>query len=748
MMLAGGGSATAQGEYQWSVYSALNSVQGVAFDSSGALWVATTGGVVGVSADTFTIYRTTEGLLSLNVTAVAFDPATGEMYVGAADGTINIRRRDGTWRYATEIASKTELPSRQINGFGFRNGRIYVLTDFGVGVYDPVAGNFVESYFNLGPVRQNSPVYAIAFWNDRIWLGTGGGLVSASISESNLAVPNVWSLYADLPPTRINSLVAIGDRLYIGSDSGAYVATPGGYSRRPDLPTNRVIIAGTGSAILASSNAQIYRYRNDAFVEGPLAADKVTALAISSSGIGGVGFAQTSLALLTADSLILRTPSAPAGNLFSDLTLASDGALWVASGGPGAESGNGVSRFKDGVWTQFTTANTPGLRKNQVWNVGGGSDGSAWAGTYGGSVTYFSQQNGTFTGTYYDSANSPIRGKNGTNEFPIVAKAATDASGRTWIVNFYNDETVPGSLLVVKLRKDEQGGAGGGGFVSFKNPFSTRRAYRWIAIDENGTKWIGSDLGSDGLLWFNDRGTLKETDGSWGHIVASGSDDGLLSNQQTALVVDRLGEVWIGSDRGVSVLDNPVSVATSSARAHFRTVRPLKDVPVRTLAVDALNRKWVGTNQGVFLVNAEGDSLIKLFTTENSPLVNNDIRSILSVDATGDVYIGTANGMNRVSTLAVAPPMDVQTIVVSPHPFVLPSSEPLRISGLPAEANVKIFTVGGTLVREFQSLGGAVALWDGLDNTGRMVPTGVYIIAAGADNGEQAAVGKVAVIRQ
>ena len=163
MMLAGRGIATAQGEYQWSVYSALNSVQGVAFDSSGTLWAATTGGVVGAAADTFPIYRTTEGLLSLNVTAIAFDPLTRQMYVGGADGNINIRRGDGSWSYATEIASKTELPSRQINGFGFREGRVYVLTDFGVGVYDPVAGNFIESYFNLGPVRQNSPVYAIAF---------------------------------------------------------------------------------------------------------------------------------------------------------------------------------------------------------------------------------------------------------------------------------------------------------------------------------------------------------------------------------------------------------------------------------------------------------------------------------------------------------------------------------------------------------------------------------------------------------
>ena len=40
-------AAFAQAEYQWTVYSALNSAQSVAFDDAGTLWIATTGGVVG-----------------------------------------------------------------------------------------------------------------------------------------------------------------------------------------------------------------------------------------------------------------------------------------------------------------------------------------------------------------------------------------------------------------------------------------------------------------------------------------------------------------------------------------------------------------------------------------------------------------------------------------------------------------------------------------------------------------------------
>ncbi|MEO6048684.1 MAG: hypothetical protein ABIQ57_14480, partial [Candidatus Kapaibacterium sp.] len=493
----------------------------------------------------------------------------------------------------------------------------------------------------------------------------------------------------------------------------------------------------------ALNDNRIYRYQNGVFSGGPTTPDVIRAITLAADGRSGVGLDRQGMAISEGDSLALKVPNAPVGNLFSDLTLSTDSAIWAASGS--SSGGDGLSRLKDGIWSRFTTQNTPELRTNRVWHVGAGANGSVWAGTFGASATQITPKGVGFQAAYFDATNSPIRGKNATNEFPIVGKAVTDRNGRTWIVNFYNDETVSGPVLVLKLRDGEQGSQGTG-WESFYTPNRVLRAYHLIAIDDNGTKWLGGDIG---LIYINDRGTPSSPDDDDASIIRStGGDNSLQSDRQSALMIDRLGELWIGSEKGVAVLDNPVSVVNSKSKPHFRIIRPLADIPVSAIAVDALNRKWIGTNQGVFLFNPEGDSLIKTFTVATSPLVSNDIRSILSVDATGDIYIGTANGLNKVSTLAVESPKENGGITVFPQPFAVPSAEPLRIQGLPADANIKIYSVDMTLIREFQSPGGAVAVWDGLDNSGRVVASGIYIITAGANSGEDAVVGKIAVVRE
>lgn len=739
-------------EYTWSVYSALNAAQSAIFHDDGVFWVGTTGGAAGYSSppDSFRILRTTEGLLSLNVSAIAADPGSGDLYMGSSSGQISVLRANGRWSYATEVANMTDRPSRRITGFGFNEGRVYVLTTFGVGVYDPIDSVFLESYFRFASVPQNTAVQSVAFLRGRIWLGTDKGLVHAPLDGTNLAVPSSWTLYSLDTPGASDSIISIGqlnDSLIVGTMSGAYMVHENGYNRRPDLPREKTMVATNGARAVAATPFMLYRYQDGRFSAVVAPSNEFMTVAIADDGRIGVGFRNRGFALLENDVLVTKSPNAPVGNIFESLALGTDGALWAGNSAFGGEGAEGASRMKNGVWRQFRQDAPPGLMSNSVWQVGAGLDGSVWAGTYGGALTHIRPVDSGFEATHYDPDNSPQM--SGVNDSYIIAGgSATDANGRTWITTF-DPRSSLGPILMVKLLPGEQS-PDGSGFRAFEDEFNKARVYCAVEIDDNGTKWLATHekiTSGPGLYAFNDRGTINDLNDDIWKTIMSG-EGGLLSSKPLAVAVDRLGEVWVGLDRGVSVLINPSSFMFDDRSPVFRTIRALTDIPVRSIEVDALNRKWVGTNQGVFLLTAEGDSVISKFSEENSPLVNNDVRSLMAEDATGDIYIGTANGLNRISTTAVRSPETPENITVWPHPYILPAAEPLRIIGLPADAIVKIYGVGRTLIREFRSPGGSVALWDGRDNDGNVVASGVYIIGAGTESGDNIVVGKVAVIRQ
>ena len=64
------------------------------------------------------------------------------------------------------------------------------------------------------------------------------------------------------------------------------------------------------------------------------------------------------------------------------------------------------------------------------------------------------------------------------------------------------------------------------------------------------------------------------------------------------------------------------------------------------------------------------------------------------------------------------------------------------------DSNIKILTIDGRLVTEFSSPGGRTAYWDGRDDNGDLVSTGVYLIVAYQSETNDVVTGKVAVIRE
>jgi len=63
------------------------------------------------------------------------------------------------------------------------------------------------------------------------------------------------------------------------------------------------------------------------------------------------------------------------------------------------------------------------------------------------------------------------------------------------------------------------------------------------------------------------------------------------------------------------------------------------------------------------------------------------------------------------------------------------------------ESDISILDISGNKVISFSSPGGRVATWDGKDNSGNLVATGVYIIVVSDKEGNTVSKTKTAVVR-
>lgn len=732
----------AQSSGEWEIYSALDRSTSIAADGEGRLWVGTTGGAYRydpVSREVMPV-RTVDALLSLNVSAVGVNPLNGDVYFGSNDGSVSILRSGGWWTYVTDIAQSSR-PDRTITGFAFSGEDTYFLTTFGISEFNSTDSTIRGSWTRLGTITPNTRVNDLFFFNDSVWAATSAGVAVAPASGLNLSDPQSWSVYdpTGVCDERALSFAVIDGVLTVGTGDGACEIRDGVFSKRSDL-SGPVRFGMFGEHVVAASDFRLYqRGSNGQFSELGGTQNTTVDVASTKDGmpIGAMDLA--GLAIPEGEDVVSFAPNGPVSNTFADLAFDRNGDVWVGTG----SSGSGVSRLVDDKWLNYIADATQGLNANSTWHIASDAMGRIWVGTFGGGVSLFTLGEGTdVTIQQFDERNSPIAGVTTSNEIPVIAGIQDDGFGKVWMVNWGNVSRLGVPFLIAATHDPATGTETLEGFpVSFAFQGNIRQ-YGHIDIDFNGTKWLASEA-SRGLLYFNERSEEIGAE-KWGQVTTS---NGLLSNIQTALLVDPDGELWIGTPEGLTVLVNPGSVQQNGpGAAIFRTIRSLESVVIRAIAVDALNRKWIGTDNGVVVLSSDGTEVLATYSRENSPLVNDNVLSILPDDITGDIYIGTVNGLAKIATEAVSP-QGTDRLHVTPQPFEVPGPDRLRITGLPLNSTVKILTLSGTLVREYLSPGGNIAFWDGLDSNGDPVPSGVYIVGAESSLGETV-IGKIAVVRK
>jgi ligand-binding sensor domain-containing protein len=716
---------------QWKSFTDMKSVRSAVLVDN-TIWAATGGGVFvfDTTNSTFTKFTNVDGLDTNDVLSIAFD-GTHELWVGGAGGWINVYDMSARqWQTIADIANRTESSYKGIRSFSFKGDTVFIVTDFGVSIFRRSRWEFGDTYQNLGFISPQ--VSCMALQQNRMWIGTDKGLTASSLGS------NSWSTYNSFPgiiSSVVTALVVFNDTLVIGTSNGAaYFELHDSAPKALPLLNNRSIqelrIVQGKLSVLSTSGSSFIVETLASVLDRPQ-------LIVSNSDVQGaciipapspwIGTASRGLAHLTGSNWSYTYPNGPNSNFFSSIAVDADGVVWCT---PGEISGAGFYRYNaslpdDKQWKNFTGGD--------YHKVSLGTKGSVWVSSWGdGFVEVIGD-----TIKRRLSYNLPpyLPGADATiPNYVVGGGVAADEQGKIWMTTRSNS----GNRTLLRLDSDTDTIG-----TFFNNIYSN---FHDIIVDHNGTKWIATTvpwkMESKDLIYFNEdkivSGT-QNTDG-WGQLS---TDDGLLSDIVLCVAMDLDGTVWAGLGLGVVIILDPLNPANRS------TSFPLREQVVQSIAVDAVNNKWIGTKEGVFVVNADGTQLLQSYTVALTKkcLLSNDVRTIDIDQKRGIVYFGTEHGLSSLSIEAVQTNRSYSELQIGPNPYLLPNDQPLTIRNLIANSTIKVLTVSGTLVTQFDAQGGGRAFWDGRDNKGAFVPSGIYFIVAFAENGKQTVTGKVAVIR-
>ena len=171
------------------------------------------------------------------------------------------------------------------------------------------------------------------------------------------------------------------------------------------------------------------------------------------------------------------------------------------------------------------------------------------------------------------------------------------------------------------------------------------------------------------------------------------------------------------------------------------------------LYVDPFNRVWIGTRDFGISVYDIYDESYTILTSENSPLLSNNITSFAYDSHSGNMYIGSDRGLNSVNIGIDSKPnsLKIDSVIAYPNPFNPNITQTLRIENensiFPKGKNIcRIYDLNGDLVIKLNETILGDFAWNGKNSNNRNCGNGMYFYVVSA--GKKIYKGKIALIRK
>ncbi len=723
----------------WQTYSSLLNSVDADIDANGNIWVATNGGayMYNFTNSVFTEYRNINALLSLDISSTAANRNNNEIYLGTFDGIIEINTGNDKWIHITDIL-KTNYPDRRINNIIFNGNIAYISGGFGLTTFDMNEHVFLQTPGRLGTFQPLTTVNQTIIVNNKLWAATDEGVAMVDLSTSIINPVN-WKNYTiknGLPEKKIKGIASFNNEIYCFTDTTINVLRDSVFVKiLSTLEWDEIQALATyqNKLIYATlfhcsdlNNQLIYsidQIRDTA---------KINNIAVNPlSGDLEILLKDAGFVTLSNNKQVTQVkPESPVSNLFTDLDIDINGNLWAATDYTG---GKGIMQYKNSTWINYTSKTYPEILTDSYGRISCFPDGRIVASSWGyGALTL--QPNGeNFDFKITDATNSCLTGVNGNANYVVTGASAYDSrTGRSWIINYAPNFS--GNLIM---------GENTNGEYTCSVSRSTREFIPMV-IDMSGTKWMGS-INEYGIVYFNEGYDFSNTaDDKQGQYSSSNSQ--LPSNNINCLAVDQSDVIWVGTPAGLAYILSPSSVLRDADPIiKPSSLKFLASVPINSIMVDALNNKWIATNSGIYVLDPDGAVELAHLTTDNTPLITNEILDIATDPNSGKIWFGSRKGLSEAQSFAIKP-LESYKIKCYPQPYNPEKDDNLTISGLAENSDIRITTIDGKLMKSIQTTS-QKAVWDGRDEYGNYVPSGIYLIMGTSLSSDIKGIAKFAVIR-
>lgn len=706
---------------EWTAYTSMRVINDLLVFNR-QVWSATSGGVLHYHTllRRYTRYTRLDGLVGNQVLTVAMDD-NGHLWFGTD--------REGLSRFRPD-EKLFDRPFLDFKGLRIQallalEDRLYVGTSQGVSVFLIDKEEVKETYRTLGSLPKDTEVTALAVFDGKLWVGTPAGIAWADLSLPNLQDPDSWTSTRVAIGAIVTQLIVFNGELFAADDGVVWVFDPESNSFSADLiftgEDNLLNLGIFRNRLLINRHnggSQVRLRAGDWEAETTQGFKFVNAMATQGTAI----WAGTNEGLRVIGASTPPKLLEPAANQFFEMEILDDGELWVASVPDDKDRSQrfGLYQFNGEDWRVHNFNN--GLPSNVLVTLETDAADRLWVGMWNRGVAV-RQANGSWQ--FFDQTNSALQGIGGNGDFVVISDIARDINGLMWMVNN------PLGLAVFEV---DDGDLGRQEFYENTHiGFNEGRDILKLFIEPNGLKWIASPI--DGIALFDDGGTPFDRSDDQALRIDTAYDSRLTSDRVTTLIVDLERQIWVGTNNGLNVIRGTYDRSTNTfAVADWRVYNLNNGLPstqINVLQEDPQGNIWVGTEAGLTQIGADGEVVFTL-NRSNSGLIDDRVKSLFFDARNEEMWIGTFDGLSRLKVTQGNTQVETPGQGIYPNPFVLGrSGSQLTLTGLPLGASVRIFTADGQLVRRLEGAVGRGSLsWNGQNEAGFLVGSGIYLFIA------------------